>query len=313
MLPDVAFELVLVALLGIVIVVARPFGAYIADVMEDRPSRVLRAGARVEQVLYRIAGVDPRQEMSWYAYAIAVLSFNTLGAVAVYGLQRLQAFLPLNPQGLPAVPPDLAFNTAVSFTTNTDWQAYAGESTLGYLVQMAGLTVQNFLSAATGLAVAIALVRGFSRHSAATIGNFWVDATRATVYILLPLSAALALALAAQGVVQDLGAYKVATLIEGTSYQAPLVDAAGNPIRTATGEAATAPARAGTQVLPMGPIASQESIKEIGTNGGGFLNANSAHPFENPTPLTNFLEMFAILLIPIALTFTFGRIVGDRR
>ncbi|HUX73998.1 MAG TPA: potassium-transporting ATPase subunit KdpA [Steroidobacteraceae bacterium] len=278
------FSLMLFVFLGLVVLIVKPLGAYIAAVMDGRPNFARRTGGRVESVLYRLCGVDSREEMSWKQYAIALLLFNVLGAVAVYALQRLQAYLPLNPQGFTAVSPDSSFNTAVSFITNTDWQGYAGESTMGYLVQMAGLAVQNFLSAATGIAVAIALIRGFARHTAATIGNFWVDVTRATLYVLLPLCALLALVLVSQGVIQNFDAYRHAATIE---------------------------ARA--QTLPMGPVASQESIKELGTNGGGFFNANSAHPFENPTPLSNLLEMLAIFAIPFALTHTFGKLVGDTR
>ena len=251
--------------------------------------------------------------MSWKQYAIALLLFNVLGAVIVYGLQRLQLFLPLNPQKFAAVSPDSSFNTAVSFITNTNWQGYSGESTMGYLVQMAGLAVQNFLSAATGIVVAIAVIRGFARHTVKTIGNFWVDVTRATLYVLLPLSAVLALVLVSQGVIQNFDGYKDATTVEKITYQNPKTDADGNPLKDAAGNAVTETATTQTQTLPMGPIASQESIKELGTNGGGFYNANSAHPYENPTPLTNLLEMLAIFIIPFALTYTFGKMVGDTR
>jgi K+-transporting ATPase ATPase A chain len=251
--------------------------------------------------------------MAWSEYAIALLLFNILGGFLVYALLRLQAFLPLNPQNLAAVSADTAFNTAVSFITNTNWQSYSGESALGYLVQMAGLAVQNFLSAATGIAVAIALIRGFARHGAKTIGNFWVDLTRCTLYLLLPLSLLLAIVLASQGVVQNFAAYKDAATIETLTYQNPKTDAAGHPIVDAAGTAVTETATTGTQTLPMGLVASQEAIKELGTNGGGFFNANSAHPYENPTPLTNTLEMLAMFLIAFALTYTFGKMVGDVR
>jgi K+-transporting ATPase ATPase A chain len=271
---------------GVLLIGVKPLGLYMANVMEGRPIWPLRVAGRFESLLYRLCGVDPAVEMGWQQYAVALLLFNALGALSVYLLQRLQLWLPLNPQHFANVAADSAFNTAVSFITNTNWQGYSGESTLSYLTQMAGLAVQNFLSAATGIVVAIALVRGLARHSVQTIGNFWVDITRSTLYILLPLSAVLALVLVGQGVVQNLSAYKSSTVLE---------------------QAAT------PQRLPMGPMASQESIKELGTNGGGFLNANSAHPFENPTPLSNWLEMLAILLIPTALTYTFGRMVGDTR
>jgi K+-transporting ATPase ATPase A chain len=281
--------------------------------MEGRSHFALRAGARIERLLYRLCGVDSGEEMSWKQYAIALLLFNVLGAVIVYALQRLQFFLPLNLQKFPAVSADSSFNTAVSFITNTNWQGYSGESTMGYLVQMAGLAVQNFLSAATGIVVAIALIRGFARHTVTTIGNFWVDVTRCTLYVLLPIAAVLALALVSQGVIQNFDGYKDATTVETLTYQNPKTDADGNPIKDAAGNAVTETATTQTQTLPMGPIASQEAIKELGTNGGGFTNANSAHPYENPTPLTNCLEILAILIIPFALTYTFGKMVGDTR
>ena len=313
------FGVLLAALLGIVLLCVKPLGSYIADVMQldrDRqgpPHFALRIGGRVEGFLYRLCGIQSAEEMSWTRYAIALLLFNVLGAVIVYGLQRLQIFFPFNPQKFAAVSPDSSFNTAVSFITNTNWQGYSGESTMGYLVQMAGLAVQNFLSAATGIAVAIALIRGFARHTLTTIGNFWVDVTRATLYVLLPLAAVLALVLVSQGVIENFAGYQAATTVEKITYQNPKTDAAGNPIKDAAGNAVTETATTQTQTLPMGPIASQEAIKELGTNGGGFYNANSAHPFENPTPLTNLLELFAILLIPFALTYTFGKMVGDTR
>jgi K+-transporting ATPase ATPase A chain len=310
---DALFYLLLAALLGLTLLCVKPLGSYLADVMEGRPNFALRAGGRFEGFLYRLGGIDSSADMSWKQYAIALLIFNVLGALVVYALQRLQVFLPLNPQKLPAVSPDSSFNTAISFITNTNWQAYSGESTMGYLVQMAGLAVQNFLSAATGIAVAIALIRGFARHSVQTIGNFWADVTRSTLYVLLPLSAVLALVLVSQGVIQNLDGYKDATTIEKLTYQNPKLDAEGNPVKDAKGNAVTEAATTQTQTLPMGPVASQESIKELGTNGGGFYNANSAHPYENPNALTNLLEMLAILLIPFALTYTFGKMVGDTR
>ena len=319
------FGVLLTGFVGVVLLCVKPVGNYIAAVMQlagdkqvgddkaRRPNIVLRAGARFEALLYRLSGIDPGEEMPWTQYAIALLLFNVLGGLVVYGLQRLQLFLPLNPQRFAAVSPDSSFNTAVSFITNTNWQGYSGESTMGYLVQMAGLAVQNFLSAATGIAVAIALIRGFARHTAATIGSFWVDVTRATLYVLLPLSVVLALALASQGVIQNFDGYKDATTVEKLTYQNPRNDAAGNPVKDAAGNAVTDTAVTQTQTLPMGPIASQEAIKELGTNGGGFYNANSAHPFENPTAVTNLLEMLAIFVIPFALTYTFGKMVGDTR
>jgi K+-transporting ATPase ATPase A chain len=307
------FFLLLIVFLAIVVLCAKPLGSYIADVMEGRSHLVAVAGGRIEAELYRLCGVDARSEMRWPQYAIALLVFNTLGAALVYGLQRLQYFLPYNPQHLPGPSADSSFNTAISFITNTNWQGYSGESTMGYLVQMAGLAVQNFLSAATGVAVAVAVIRGFARHSAETIGNFWVDVTRATLYLLLPIAVVLALVLVSQGVIQNLGGYRDATTIERVSYENPKSDAAGNPVKDAAGNVVTEPAVTQTQTLPMGPVASQESIKELGTNGGGFFNANSSHPFENPTAVTNLLEMLAIFLIPFALTYTFGKMIGDTR
>jgi potassium-transporting ATPase potassium-binding subunit len=311
--PHTLFFVMLAAFLAVSLLCVKPLGSYMASVMEGSSNFATRVGGPVERLLYRISGVDARDEMAWPQYAAALLLFNVLGAVIVYALQRAQFWLPLNPQHFPAVGPDSSFNTAVSFVTNTNWQGYSGESTMGYLVQMAGLAVQNFLSAATGIAVAIALIRGFVRHSAQTIGNFWVDVTRATIYVLLPLSVVLALALASQGVIQNLDAYKDATTVEKLTYQNPKTDAAGNPIKDVAGNPVTETATTQTQSLPMGPIASQEAIKELGTNGGGFYNANSGHPYENPTPLTNWLEMLGMFVIALSLTYTFGKMVGDTR
>jgi potassium-transporting ATPase potassium-binding subunit len=268
---------------------------------------------RVERAIYRAAGVDAAEEMPWVRYAVAVLLFNALGAVVVYLAQRLQVWLPWNPQGLANVTPDSAFNTAVSFVTNTNWQGYSGESTMSYFTQMLMLAGQNFFSAATGIAVAFALIRGFARRSAQGIGNFWVDLTRSVLYILLPLSLLLALVFMGQGVIQNFDAYKDVTPLESLTYTQPKVDAAGQPLKDAKGDAVTETLTTHTQTLSMGPVASPEAIKMLGTNGGGFFNANSAHPFENPTPLTNFLQMISMLLIPAALCFTFGRMVGDSR
>ena len=303
----------IVVFLGIVVLCTKPLGLYLANVMEGRSIGPLRWGAPLERLFYRAAGVNPAQEMDWKRYAIALLLFNLLGGILVYALQRLQGVLPLNPGHFAAPTPDSAFNTAVSFITNTNWQGYSGESAMSYLTQMAALAVQNFLSAATGIVVAIALIRGLARHTTATIGNLWADITRVTLYVLLPLAALLAVALVSQGVVQNFAADKDVTTVETLTYQNPKSDAQGNPIKDAQGNAVTETATTHIQTLPMGPMASQESIKELGTNGGGFLNANSAHPFENPTALSNFLEMLAMLLIPVALTYTFGHMVGDTR
>jgi potassium-transporting ATPase potassium-binding subunit len=301
--------LLLGAFLAVLLLTAKPLGIYISNVMEGR----LQLGRPLENFLYRLCGVPAREEMGWLRYALALLLFNALGVVTVYALQRMQAVLPLNPQQMAAVTPDSAFNTAISFVTNTNWQGYGGESTMGYLVQMLGLTVQNFLSAATGIVVVIALIRGIARHSAATVGNAWVDLTRATVYLLLPLALAMAVLLVGQGVIQNFDAYRDVTTVEVTHYDAPKLDAAGQPLKDEKGTPLTEAAETGIQTLAMGPVASQEAIKMLGTNGGGFFNANSAHPYENPTPLTNFIEMLAIFLIPAALCVTFGRMVGDGR
>ncbi|WP_250499215.1 potassium-transporting ATPase subunit KdpA [Caballeronia sp. GAWG1-5s-s] len=296
----------------VLIALAIPLGRYIADVL-DGSSAVVRKTKRFEAALYRIAGVDAGAEMSWKHYALAVLLFNALGALALYALLRLQHVLPANPQGMAAMTPDAAFNTAVSFVTNTNWQDYGGESTLGYLAQMLGLTVQNFLSAATGVAVVVALIRGFRRHSAQTIGNFWVDLTRTTLYVLAPLAVVFALVFVSQGVIQNFRPYQDVSTLQVTSYQSPETDAQGNAVKDAYGNPVMRDIKADKQSLPMGPVASQEAIKMLGTNGGGFFNANSAHPFENPTPFSNFMQMIAMLLIPAALCVVFGRMIGDRR
>ncbi len=276
----------LVLFTALLLLLVRPLGAYMARAYRGERTLLSRVVGPLERGLYRAAGIRPEREMTWQAYAAAVLFFSVTGFLFLYLLLRAQHLLPLNPQRLGPLSPDLAFNTAASFVSNTNWQSYGGETTLSYLSQMLGLTVQNFLSAATGMAVLVALVRGLSRQSSRTVGNFWVDLTRSTLYILLPLALVLALALVSQGVVQSLGNYQAVAALQ--------------------------PGGAG-QVLPMGPAASQVAIKQLGTNGGGFFSVNSAHPFENPTPLSNLLEGVAILLIPAALTYTFGRLVGDAR
>ena len=275
----------------LILACAKPLGTFIATIIEGKRNFLSPILGPVERLIYRICGVarddkgEP-EEQHWTRYAGALLAFSAFSAVLLYALQRLQLWLPFNPQGYSAgnVSPDLGFNTAVSFTTNTNWQSYTPETTLSYFVQMAGLTVHNFTSAAAGLAIAIALVRGFARQSVKTIGNFWVDMTRATLYVLLPISIIGALVLCSQGVIQNLHPYTMATTIEGAK-----------------------------QTIAQGPVASQEVIKMLGTNGGGFFNANSAHPFENPTPFTNMFEMFLIFVIPGALTYTFGKMVRDTR
>jgi len=297
--------------LVVLMAIAYPLAIYVARIADAAAIR--GAAGSVERLLYRVAGVDPDKDMPWTQYAIALLLFNALGALVVFAVQRLQFWLPLNPQAFVNVSPDSSFNSAVSFVTNTNWQGYAGESTMSYLTQMAALAVQNFLSAATGIAVAFALMRGFARRSAQGIGNFWVDLTRSTIYILLPLSTILAVVFMSQGVIQNFDAYKEATTLESLTYANPKLDASGAPLKDAQGNAVTEPATTQTQSLAMGPVASQEAVKMLGTNGGGFFNANSSHPFENPTPLSNFLQMLAMFLIPASLCFVFGRMVGDSR
>ncbi|MEN8515328.1 potassium-transporting ATPase subunit KdpA [Burkholderia sp. RS02] len=301
-------------LLFIVVLLAAavPVARYLTAVM-DGSSRVVRVFGPLERALYRIAGVDAGSEMSWKQYAIATIAFNALGALFLYGLLRLQGFLPGNPQQFGAMTVDGAFNTAVSFVTNTNWQDYTPEQTVSYLTQMLGLTVQNFLSAATGIVVVIALVRGFARHTAQTIGNFWVDLTRVTMYVLVPMSMIVAALLMSQGVIQNMKAYQDVPVLQASTYAAPKLDAQGNPVKDDKGAPVTVPTPLTKQTLAMGPVASQEAIKMLGTNGGGFFNANSAHPYENPTPFANFIQIFAILIIPAALCLVFGRVIGDRR
>jgi potassium-transporting ATPase potassium-binding subunit len=294
------------------LLLVKPLGLYMAGVF-DGTGTVTRWLRPLERGLYKLCRVDADASMSWKQYALSMLAFNVFGALVVYALQRLQAYLPWNPQQMSAVTADSSFNTAVSFATNTNWQGYGGESTMSYLTQMLGLGVQNFLSAATGIAVLVALVRGFTLKQAQLIGNFWVDLTRGTLYVLLPLSLMLALALVGQGVVQSFSAYQTATLLNPITVTQPVTDAAGNAVKDADGNPETKPLEVTTQTIPLGPAASQIAIKQLGTNGGGFFNVNSAHPFENPTPLSNFLEVLAILLIPAALCYSLGRMVGDTR
>ncbi len=297
----------------VLVLLVKPLGAYMAAVFQGERTFMSPLLGPVERLIYRLSGVDPARESDWKRYAFGVLLVNVLGFVAVYALQRLQGMLPLNPQGLGAVSPDSSFNTAVSFATNTNWQGYVGEATMSYLTQMLGLAVQNFLSAAAGIAVLLALIRGFVRREAGEIGNFWVDFTRSNLYVLLPLSFILAVVLAAQGVVQSFAPYQQATLVEPVVIQVPATNADGTPQLDSAGAAVMKDQTVTEQTLPLGPAASQVAIKQLGTNGGGFFNVNSAHPFENPTPLTNFLEVLAILLIPAALCYTFGSMVNDKR
>ncbi len=268
----------------LVTAISVPLGLYMARVFSNERTLLDPVLAPIEKLIYKLCGIDAHAETGWAPYAISMLAFSLISMIFLYALQRLQYYLPLNPQGLAGVPPGLAFNTAASFTTNTNWQAYSGEQTLSYLTQMVGLTSHNFLSAAAGIAMAAAVIRGFARRSAKTIGNFWVDLTRTTLWVLLPLSLIFALFLVWQGVPDNFSPYVNAKTLEG----AP-------------------------QTIAEGPVASQEIIKELGTNGGGFMNANSAHPYENPTPLTNLLEMLAIFSIGAGLTHTFGKMVGDRK
>jgi K+-transporting ATPase ATPase A chain len=277
----------------VLLLLAKPLGSYMARVFQGERTLLSRVMGPVERLIYRILGIKSDEEMPWKTYAVALLLFTLVGLLSLYAIERLQAILPLNPQNLGAVNPDLAFNTAVSFNTNTNWQSYGGESTMSYLTQMLGLTVHQFLSAGAGIAVLLALIRGFVRHSAKTIGNFWVDMTRAVLYVLIPLALILALFLASQGVVQTFSGPKTVNLLQ------PTVDANSQVVSQ--------------QTIATGPAAAMTAIKQLGTNGGGFFNVNSAHPFENPTPFSDFLEMLAILLIPAALCYTFGKMIGDTR
>ncbi len=299
--------------LGVLLLLAKPLGAYMARVYEGQPSGLDRVLGPFELLCYRLCGIKPDEEMGWKKYTGAVLLFSAAGFFFLYLLQRLQGMLPLNPQKFPAVSPDSSFNTAVSFVTNTNWQGYGGETTMSYLTQMAGLGVQNFVSAAAGMAVLVALIRGFKRHSSETIGNFWVDLTRSTLYILIPLALIYSLLLVSQGVVQTFSEYKTVQLTQPISYDAPKLDGKGTPAKDASGNPVTEKVEVKEQTIPLGPAASQIAIKQLGTNGGGFFNVNSAHPFENPTALSNFLEVLAILLIPAALCITFGKMIGDMR
>jgi len=277
----------------VLLLAVKPLGTFMAYIYEGRPAGLNVWFASFEKWIYRVCGIKSEDGMTWKKYAVCVMLFNILGLIVVYALQRLQAFLPLNPMKMPSVSPDSSFNTAISFATNTNWQGYGGESTMSYLTQMLALTVQNFVSAATGMAVLVALIRGFVQKQTKTLGNFWVDLVRSTLYILIPLSIVLAVALVWQGTPQTFNSSATATLVQ------PMKDSAGKPVTE--------------QVIALGPAASQIAIKQLGTNVGGFFNANSAHPYENPTPLSNFLEMLAILLIPAALCYTFGFMVKDRR
>ncbi|MBF0556362.1 MAG: potassium-transporting ATPase subunit KdpA [Nitrospirae bacterium] len=292
----------------------KPLGSYMAVVYEGTPNMFTSLLKPVERLLYRVFGVkNCEEDMSWKTYTASVLVFSLVGAIVLYLQQRFQSHLPLNPQGFTAISWDSSINTAVSFLTNTNWQGYGGESTMSYLTQMAGLGLHNFLSAATGMAVLVALIRGFTRRSVQTIGNFWVDLTRSILYILLPLSILFTIVLVSQGVVQNFKPYQTVALMQKVTYDKPIVDAQGNTVKDSAGKDKTESAEMAEQSIPGGPAASQIAIKQLGTNGGGFFNVNSAHPYENPTPLSNFLEVLAILLIPAALCYTFGKMIGDTR
>lgn len=302
----VLFLIVLTALV-------KPLGSFMAKVFQGERTFLTPVLGPVERGIYRLCGIDAGSESSWKRYALSVLLFSLIGFLVVYVIQLAQGVLPLNPQGFAGVEAKSAFNTAVSFASNTNWQGYGGESTMSYFTQMIALNVQNFLSAASGMAVLVALIRGFARRQASQIGNFYVDMTRSTLYVLLPLSLLLALALVSQGVVQNFSAYKTVQLVEPVTIQTPVKDASGTAVVDAAGNAVTEAQTITEQTIPLGPAASQIAIKQLGTNGGGFFNVNSAHPLENPTPLANFLEVLAILLIPAALCYTFGRMVNDTR
>ncbi|WP_224981971.1 potassium-transporting ATPase subunit KdpA [Geomonas agri] len=297
----------------LLLLAVKPLGSYLAKVFQGQRTFLSPVLVPCESFLYRICGVDKDEEMQWQRYAWALILFNFICGVALLAILLLQGILPLNPQKFPAFSWHLALNTAVSFMTNTNWQNYGGESTASYFTQMAGFAVHNFLSAATGIVVAIATIRGFVRRRVSEIGNFYVDLARCTLYVLLPISLAFAVFLVSQGVIQNFSGYKTVPLVQATSYDKPKLDAQGNALKDAKGNAVTETVTVKEVTLPMGPVASQEAIKELGTNGGGFFNANSAHPYENPTPLSNIAEVFLILLIGGSLTYTFGVMAGNTR
>lgn len=297
----------------VLLALVKPLGWYMARVYEGKSCGLDRLLGPLERAIYRLCGVRPTDEMNWKRYGAAMLFFNAAGLLFLYGLQRLQSLLPLNPADLGAVAPDLAFNTAVSFTTNTNWQAYGGETTMSYLTQMIGLTVQNFVSAATGMSVLVALIRGLSRNTSTTVGNFWSDLLRGNLYILFPLAFILSLLLVSQGVVQTFSSYQIVTPLQLEADDNSVTDSSYQPLIIEPGKSLPDSQTMMKHVIAVGPAASQIAIKQLGTNGGGFFNVNSAHPFENPTPLSNFLEMLAILLVPAALCCMFGHMVGDTR
>ncbi len=305
-LQTIIFFIVLLSL-------TKPMGVFMMHVYQGERTFLSPILNPIENLIYRLCSVDQKEEMGWKRYAWAMVLFNLVLFIALFAMLMLQHLMPLNPQKVPAFTWQLALNTAISFVTNTNWQAYVGEQSASYFTQMVGLAVHNFVSAATGMAIVIALIRGFVRRKTSAIGNFWVDMTRSTLYILLPLSIIGAIFLVSQGVIQNFGKYKTVPLIQSTSYDKPKLDDKGAAIKDATGKQVTENVIVKEVTIPMGPVASQEVIKELGTNGGGFFNANSAHPFENPTPLSNFVEILLILLVPAGLTYTFGLMVGNTR
>src|SRR5882762_5814684 len=319
---QIQFWITLLVFSGVLLALAWPLSAWLQRLAAPEFGQHSRFVQAVERPLWRLSGIDPSSGQRWPQYTLALLVINVLGALVVYLLERVQGWLPLNPAGFSPVEQGGAFNTAISFVTNTNWQSYSGESTMSHLTQMLALTVQNFLSAATGLAVAFAITRGLARRGqetpagsvqAGTIGNFWADVVRITLWVLLPLSVVVALVLAGQGSIQNLKGFAEVTTLEATAYDAPKTDASGQPVLDAHGKPVTEHLTTHTQQIPGGPVASQEAIKMLGTNGGGFFNANSAHPFENPTALTNFVQMLSILELPSAIVLAFGRMVGDTR
>jgi K+-transporting ATPase ATPase A chain len=303
----------LVLYLGAVLLLMKPLGTYMLRVYEGTPGVIGRVLGPVERLTYRISGIDPAKDMGWKTYALTMLLFNLAGALLLYLVLRLQHLLPLNPYGFGPLTPDLAFNTAVSFLTNTNWQNYGGEATMSTLSQMSALMVQHFVSAASALAVMVALIRGLTRRQASAIGNFWADMVRSALYILLPISLVLALVFSQQGVPQTLAKGATASLVQPTSYDDPVLDKDGKPTNDAQGKPVTKKVEVRQQEIPVGPVASYLAIKQLGSNGGGWYNANSAHPFENPTPLTNFLELLVIPLLAAASLYMFGKMVRDTR
>src|SRR5215475_6277714 len=294
--------------------ITKPMGLYLVQVLDANGRTFLDPLLRpVERVTYRIMGIRPTEEHNWKQYALAMLLFSLVGCVFTYAILRLQNLLPLNPQGFAAVNPDLAFNTAVSFTTNTNWQSYVGETTMSYFSQMVGLAFHNFVSAATGIAIAAALVRGIARHTATTIGNFWVDLVRITYYLLIPICLVFAVFLVSQGMIQNFKPYSKATLVESMKVQVEKKNDAGETIKGLDGKAVTEEQTVTDQNIVQGPMASQVAIKMLGTNGGGYTNANAAHPFENPTPLSNFVQMLSIFAIGTGLTYYLGRMVKNQK